>query len=527
MRGTQLLDSKALRCSSCGAPLKDPGSGDLVKCDHCGTVQKLVDARAFLDQIMLQVNAFVRQALPVGIDAAQSSTIDPVARHNLWVTSVGPRLASEYSEYRFQAYNLFSHPLAALPFTITPGSVSSGGSKEAFLFQAKVQGISSLAVDDESKATVAEATGLAVAYAYALNNVGLLQGDKPERYHLLDQNFADAAKALRDVPKLQALAFRFEGLSTLSRGLDHLASARVNDARPLLQQAGTTLGQARQLISTDFDLSVMLQAVDEETSLSRAAGHMAEALSLDPGGLSARSLLSFQAMMGVMARTRASAPALLQRTFAAQDRQEKIMRMTLDARRAQAGQSYLRVAPTQGPLALPFWVVEAPYSFQTGAAWRKHAVEVAEAILLSATFPLDASALSLTDTSGVLTDVFSARERSGLLARMGGRETAVSGGGPVRALIQASGPRPLQGCRVVPPLSTAEDAAIVVQSYIEQSRRADPTLDRQLKLSSPRVTDLVYVPLQPPPPGYPAIPPLAALSPRSVGDGPTLAAIAL
>lgn len=527
MKGPQLLSSTALRCSSCGAPLPDPGASDLVRCDHCGTVQKLVDARAFMDQIMLQVNAFVRQALPVGVDAAGSSTIDPVARHNLWVTSVGPRLSTEYTEYRFKAYNLFSHALSTLPFTLLTGVPPAGDPKEAFLFQAKLQSVSSLAVDEASKATVAESTGLAVAYGYGLNNLGLLQADKPERYHFMDQNFADASKALRDVPKLRALEVRFQGLSYLARGMDLIAQAKVRDARPLFEQAATFLGQAKQLMGTDFDLSVMLQAVDEELSLARAGQFMADGIGLDPAGLSANSLLAYRGFLTTVTWTRAQAPAALQRSFAAVDRSEKLLRMACDVRRAQSGSAFLKVAPTQGPVAVPFWVIEAPYSFQTGAAWRKHAVEVAEAILLAATFPVDPAALSLSDPSRVVTDVFSARERSGLLARVGGRETSVSAGGPVRGFLQASASRPLQGMRVVPPLSTPEDAQVLVQAYIEQSRRADPTLDKQLKLSSPRVTDLVYVPVQPPPPGYPVIPGLQALSPRSVGDPATLMGLSL
>ncbi|MDE1819897.1 MAG: zinc ribbon domain-containing protein [Euryarchaeota archaeon] len=526
MRASQLIETKALRCSSCGAPLRDP-TGDLVSCDHCGTVQKLVDARAFLDQIMLQVNAFVRQALPLGLDASSSTTIDPVARHNLWVSSVGPRLSTEYGEYRFRIYNLLSHTMTTLPFTLAMDLPPGGDPKEAFLFQAKVQSVASLAVDEASRATVAESAGLAVAYAYALNNAALLKGTKPERYHLMGQNFADAALALHGIPRFSSLEARFLGLSRLSDAIDQLSQADVPEARAALEEALPHLSRAKEGMTKDFDLAVMLQAVDEEISLTRAAGSMTEAVALDPRGLSAGSLGAFQGILQLLVQHRSQAPPLWQRTFRAGDRQEKVLAMTLDARRAQANSSTVKVAPLPGPMAVPFWVVEAPYSFQTGAAWRKHAVEVPERLLIAASFPLDAGAMSGQDVAAVLTDVFSARQRSGLMQRLGGKETSISEGGPVQGLLRASTPRPLAGMRVVPPLSTPEDALVLAQTYIDTSRRTDPTLEKQLKLSSPRIVDLVYVPVGPVPPGYPLIPPLGPLSPRSVGDPSALARVAL
>lgn len=517
MQAGDLVGAKALRCASCGAPLKEP-TGDLVTCEHCGTVSKVVDARAFLDQIMLQVNAFVRQSLPIGLDSASTATIDPVARHNLWTTSIGPRLSTEYGEYRFRTYNLLSHPLATLPFTLASDVPEGGDPKQAFLFQEKVRSVASLAVDEASKNTVAETTGLAVAYAYALNNAALLRGNRSERYHLMAKNFADAAAAMQGIPRFVGLEARFQGLSKLSEGLDLLTQAKVTDARRALLDALPPLSRAQQVMNSDFDLAVMLQAVNQELSLARAASCLNEAVGLDPAGVSPASLLAFQAYLGLLAQHRRVGEGLWQRTFRSTDREARLLQLALEARRAQSNAGAVKVAPLPGSVAFPFWVVEAPYSFQTGAAWRKHAVEVAEAVLVASTFPLEPSAMSGSDPSTVVTDIFSARERAGLLQRVGGKETTISAGGPVRGLLQGSAPRPLQGLRVVPPLSTSDDALVLAQAYIDASRKKDPSLDKQLKLSSPRVVDLVYLPLAPVPPGSPLVPALGALSPRSVGD---------
>lgn len=525
----KLIDVRALRCSSCGAPLPEPspGGGDLVSCAHCGTVQKLVDARAFLDQILLQVNAFVRQALPPGLDANVPGVVDPVARHNLWVSNIGPRLSSEYTEFRFRALHLLSRALVVLPFMTESDPAPLGDPKEAYLFQAKAQSVASLAVDEESRALVAEAIALASAYAAALTNLALLRGERPERFHLLERNFADAAKSAQEVPKLQGLAARFGALGALSHALDLVASARARDALPSLEEAKGRLGQARNALGSDFDLAILLQAVDEESSIARATGYLAQALGLDPRGPSPASLLAFRAFLATIAGERRAGLPAFQRTFSAPDRAERLLQMALDARRAQGGQGAVRVAPTAGPWTVPFWVLEVPYTFQTGVAWRKRGVEVPELLLLAATFPLDPPAVTLSDPGRALTDIFSARERSSLMDRVGGKETSISAGGPVRGFLQASAPRPLPPGSVVPAISTPDDALVLVQAYLDHAQRSDPTLGRQLRLSSPRVVDLLYVPLAPPPPGYPAIPALGALSPRSVGDPSVLAPMLL
>ncbi len=64
-------------------------------------------------------------------------------------------------------------------------------------------------------------------------------------------------------------------------------------------------------------------------------------------------------------------------------------------------------------------------------------------------------------------------------------------------------------------------------AYLVQVRQVDGTIDKQLRLSSPRVSGLVYAAGSPTASQANVMPWLGGLSPRSVGDLTTLASIAL
>ncbi len=521
----------ALRCRACTAPLDVTGPEEIIRCPSCGTSQKVVDARAFLDQIMLQVNAWVRQAIPMGMANMATASVDPVARYTVFVNYIKPRLTTEYQEYRFNFLNLLSHPLGVLPFMVERGLPVPNTPANAFLFQAKVQSVAPLAVDQEGQAGIAETAGLATAYAYLLNNAALAADVKPERYHLMSKNFAAAAEALKGVPKYAALVDRFRALADLNTGLDLTMSLKLGEASGPLDKARAGLEAARAKVAQDFDLAIMAQAVDKELSLVRATGSLVRSASLDPSGSAAPAMTAMQRLLGVLGALRDAPYPQWRPRFQDVSHSEEILRYVEDIRAAQRGSSTLRLVPGRGSVLFPFWAVDIPYTFQTGALWRAQGVEVTEAMLVAATFPLDPSAFAGTDPAAVLTDVFTARERSGFfndaLKRASGKETSISGGGPVRDALSRAQMAPAGGVPVVPPLATGPDAAALVQSYLLRVRQLDRTIDKQLRLSSPRVSGLVYAAGSPTATQANVMPWLGGLSPRSVGDLTTLASIAL
>lgn len=515
----------ALRCSSCGAALQPTVSGDLIQCDHCGTTQKVIDARGFVDQVVLQVQAFLRQALPMSVDSGQLANVDPIARHGLFLQSIRPRLDPDSREIRFQTMNLLSHPLVGLPYSRQSPPSGMLDPRQTFVLQAKFQAVSSIPVDAESKTFVAEAQGLAVTCGSLLTNIAFLAGEKPERYHFMARNFAEAAKSLRDFPNLRPISDRLAALSTLCEGLDFLQSGKTSQALEKLTAAQSQLELCVPPTGIDFQLASTLHGLDQDLSLARASTSLASALSLASREDGAAQMVRVRAMVHQIDMARVWVGPDWQ-SMGRVNRAEPILTMFHEMRRAQSGGASVQVVGVEGGLFVPFWCVQVPYSFQTGALWKAKGVAVAETMLVAASFPLENACQTMTGVASVVTDVFGARSQASFRDRVTGRETAISGGEYVRRWVDSAQPSALGGRPAVPPLSTSEDAASLVNLYLRAARARDRAVDEKLRLSSPKVTGLVYVPCYPELGARGVIPGLGALSPHSVGRIDLLSSLA-
>ena len=177
---------------------------------------------------------------------------------------------------------------------------------------------------------------------------------------------------------------------------------------------------------------------------------------------------------------------------------------------------------------VPFWVVELPYTFETGVLWTKRGKEVPELLLVSATFPTDLSSFGAAGVSRPLTDVFSSARIGGslnqLYGRISGKEERITSSGSLRSALQNVAVASVRGQPAVPPLTTAAEALKVVRTYVSAIHIANPGSAAQLRASSPRVVDFLYLPcdLHGPVP----LPWLGALSPASLGDSRILVDLA-
>ena len=520
-----------LRCRSCSAPLTARLTDDIIRCEYCGSSQKLVDARAFYDQILGQVNAWVRQAMPPGVGASVTGITDPVARHMVFMNNIRPRLSTEYSEYRFNCLNLLSRPLMTLPSMTEIGMPVSTDPKSVFLFEAKVRSVQPLAVDDESKMLVGETSGLSIAYGYLLNNVALMADLKPERYFFMKQNYDAAAEALKGLDKFSCIRERMRGLSSLSQALDLLSSLKATDSIPYLKEAGDSLDKAESATSQNMEMGIMLQAIRMERSILNGASYLAQAQIAQPSSDTAGNMVPILNLMGLLNALKMQSPPKWQVRFMESNHHEQILKAVADIRQAQSGGGRIRILTGSGTVLVPFWAIDIPYTFQTGALWKTQGVEVAESILVAATFPVDMNAASGANPQAVLTDVFQARDRKGFfndaMRRVSGNETSISGGGPIREAIRNAQPATPSGVRIIPPLSTPQDAIILAQEYIVRACQMDRTIQNQLRLSAPRCTDLIYAPAVPDMYRPNVMPWLGPLAPSSIGDMNILSTILL
>jgi len=518
------ISNLQLRCGSCGAPYARLAPGEIQICTYCGTAQRTVDARQFLDHFMAQVTAFVRQAVPIGLDVSRSQTIDPVARLSAFNSSIRPRLTTESDQYRFACFNLLSSPLAILPFS--SGLSVPGGTDPATVsvFVAKTKSVSGLAVDDASRELLQRASGLASCYQSLLVASRLANSQQPERYHLIAQNYATASDAIASSGHWPPLALRLAALSAQTRATDLLLTGReLGEARRWLSVADESLSRARTMLSAAPELGYMVTAVDQELSVVRTVGAMLEIAEKSPM-FPPPPTVYVERLVGVLNWLAHNTPGDWGTSFASIGTRELIFVRAAQLRAAQAGCGSVKVVLAGSGTFVPFWVVELPYTFETGVLWAKRGKQVPEILLVAATFATDTASVTGAGSGRVLTDVFSASSGGSVIgayySRVRGRQEKITESGGLAHALQYATVSSMQGLPAIPPFSTEAQALRLVQRYIDGVRYSNPKVASQLRASSPRILDLVYVPcsLNTSPP----VPWLGPLSPISLGNPESL-----
>ncbi len=519
------VSSLPLRCGSCGAPYSRVTGGEIQTCTFCGTSQRTVDARQFLDHFMAQVAAFVRQAVPTGLDASRSQTIDPVARLSAFNSSIRPRLVTESDQYRFACFHLLSSPLAALPFSAGAAVPDSADPAAISVFAAKIQSVSGLAVDEASRELIQRAGGLASCYQSILVASRLANGRQPERFHLIAQSFATAADAIASTGRWPPLAVRLSALSTESRAADALlAGGRMEECTRWLGRATEELERSRTMLATAPELGYMSAAIAQELAVTRTVGAMLEIAQNSPH-VAPPPMVYAERLMGVLNWLSENTPGDWGASFRALRTREEVFRSASQLRAAQAGRGSIKVLTGGSGVYVPFWAVELPYTFETGVLWTKRGKEVPEILLVAATFPTDLASVTGMGSGRVLTDVFSAsgggRSINAYYDRVAGKQAKITDSQGVTSVLRAAAMSPIPGLPAVPPFTTHAEALRLVQRYVDGVRFSNPKIAGQLKASSPRVLDLVYLPASLNAP--PAVPWLGPLSPVSLGNAQSLA----
>jgi hypothetical protein len=469
---------------------------------------------------MAQVTSFVRQAVPPGLDLSASQNVDPVARLAAFNSGIRPRLATEGDQYRISCFRILSSSLAVPPFSPTGGSSAGANPTTVSVFAAQVQSVSGLAVDDSSRELLRRAGGLASCYQSLLVAIRLSSGTQPERLHLVAQNYSTASEAIASTGRWTPLSVRLAGLAKLTQATDLLLTGReVGEARRLLGAAGEDLSRARSLLSTTPDLGYMTTAVDQELAAVRTVGSMVDILENSPA-VAPHPVAYLQRLSGVLDWLSQYTPGEWASSFRSSRVREEVFRRAAELRSAQAGRGTVRAIVAGTGTFVPFWVVELPYTFETGVLWTKHGKEVPETLLLAATFPTDLASLGADGARRVVTDIFAStggnRSLNEYAGRLRGTQQKISESGGLVPALQNATQFSLPGHPALPPFTTQSEAQRLVQTYIEGLRSANPKVANQLRASSPRILDLVYAPcnLEASPP----VPWLGSISPVSLGD---------
>ncbi len=479
-------DMIELRCKYCGAPLdrKDVESDSpYVTCPSCGTTQQRVDAKAYMDQMMAQIKSWIGKAIPGGFSLSQTENVDPIARHNIYMTNIKPVLDVEMNEYRFALNAVMSSPLIVLPFSKGEPAVPQHTSTQAFEFNAKLKSIEPLAVDGVNKESVKDGENLSNAYALIVNNSKLLTDTTPGRFALMATNFRESADAIGRCKGYEPLASRLNALSEVCLASDMILNGDALGCSMKAESAVNQLEDAKKAILSSPKLAMMIRAVDLEITQCRTLKNVTDMVS---SGMTKDPLKSLELINKISSVSYPNDPRW-RTTLERDERTFDLFGFVEEIVSARNGGT-LPICPGSGEILFPFWDVDLRYSFTTGSLFSKKAVEVSEDLLIPATFTVSAEALG-NPRAGV-TDIFSAAPESSIIDRMKGREDSISGGAGIGRLADSAAPNSPGSREIVIPLSTQAEATRLVEYYLELCSKTHS----KLKLSKPSVKRLIFVP---------------------------------
>lgn len=479
-------DMISLRCKYCGAPLEaDDVKGDsaYVTCGSCGTTQQRVDARAYLDQLTGQVISWLNKAIPGGMNMAASSSVDAVARHNIYITNIQPKVDAEFGNYKFGLISMISKVLMVMPFTTSDSVNPTHTSTQIFEFGAKLKGVAPLAVSDETAASLGEASGVTDAYAVLINNTALLKKDEPGRYILMANNFTTAADDLKNVKGYEPAALRFNGLALLCNGCENLCNGNAAEAYGNFEAGVAKLKEAVTSLKGNMKVPVIAPALGVETKMGETLAELASYVN-SMGG-SKEVFDAIQKLSAYRYPTVGEWGYLLQ----AATRMEEILDTMGDAAKARSGTGTIVTAPGDGDILVPFWHIKLNYSFETGSLWKKKSVTVTEHLLVAADFPIDEGCLR--NPREAVTDVFANAGNAKFFDKLSGNQASLSNSSGIDPLVESASATGTSGRAVVVPLSTEKEGEKLAEMYV---KNAASSSQKQLKLSNPDVMGLVYIP---------------------------------
>jgi len=474
-----------LRCKYCGAPLdkKDlESSSPYITCSSCGTSQQRVDAKAYLDQMMGQIQSWISKSLPGGFSMSQSESVDSVARYSIFSNNIRPKIETEFSEYKFAVNTLLSNALMVLPFTTDNSAIPVHTSSKAFEFNAKVKSIEALAVDESSRELVTSAEEMAAAYALLINNTKMMHEDKPGRYILMTNNFTESAQAFRKIKGYGPVGDRLDALAQMCTGCDKLLNGEVMGSVSYFEKGSSMLSSIKEKIGTNLNLGIMYQGIEMEITQAKILTDISMMTSKS-GDDPLKILNIVQRIMSFNYPRTGKWGYLLGN----KDRFNEIFDQLSQVMAAKNGGSLLTTSGS-GQYLVPFWDIDLKYSFQTGAAWAKKSVEVVEDLLVPADFVIDAECLG--NPASALTDIFSIRPERSIISGITGKETSISGSEGIGRLSNSAAQNSPGSRKIVVPLSTKREAEKAVSEYLTSCM----SKDSKLRLSKPYVKSLIYIP---------------------------------
>jgi len=352
------LETTALRCTNCGAPLPKPQPGeDWVRCEYCGFLNKIVDATRYIEKLRMELEKWIRELLPP--TAVSSTVVDIAARHQIFQSIIKPKLLLTRANIRAKYLQYLSNPVSPIP----PPTPPSEDSKQFFEETLRVQAVKDFAVSEEDSKFVYETIVYGSTAGYLINALKALS--KHDVKSAL-KNIEEATAQIPDEPGFTLVKQRLNAVKSILTALDQLynrnTSAAVDIAKASIDQYNLLLEKTGSTAIPEVNrgiLEVEKQVAEAVYHISEAA-HMFFAAGKDPLEI----IKWVEAYTSVFKWLRENYKRPVQ----------DIVETSLNLKKlasARAGSPEVNVAPGKGGFYIPFFTVECRFSFVKGLLLKK------------------------------------------------------------------------------------------------------------------------------------------------------------
>jgi hypothetical protein len=466
---TQSQELKALRCTKCGAPLPaQVAEEEYIKCEYCGYTQKLIDTRDYLDKLRGEIYNWVKTIVPPSVIISQ--TVDPIARHNIFVFNIKPKILGDFTSVKSKLATQLTHPLFILPFYKLAASKFEEP-KKCFENSVRVQSLEPMAIVDEDKSFLDDVISTFETYAYVNNAFELFLNNSDLSY--LIKNFEQATVCLEKLPNKVVEYKRMQGTTEAYRALDSFIKGDLRSAKNFASTAIKLLEEVQKEAGKSSTTAVMIPATTIDISTLKTLDNLIEiGLDLFESGKPPTEILPYlQKYFKIAEEARMK-----------KDKDTKIYEeLSMYLKKivaSKSGAEQIEMLPGDGNILFPFWVVSVTYTFATGALLWKKGREAEDKILIAATVPL---------ASQPVTDVFSST--AGIMDRLAGKETTLTTGFISTLLTQVRKTSVPSKINVIPPLLSKVESEQVAENYLSY---VSQRFGGKIKFGAAQSQNLIY-----------------------------------
>lgn len=456
-----------LRCTNCGAPLPEPKPGDSwVKCEYCGYTNKIVDASKYVEGLKHELEKWIREILPPTV--ITSTTVDVAARYQIFQNLIKPKVSLTRANVRAKYLQQLSQPIT--PFvTLTPAL--SDDSKLYFEEALKIESLKDFAVAEEDQKLLSETLLYENLTAYLANMFRALS--KNDSRAAL-KNCEEALQVVPESPEYSLVKERLRAIHSMLSAINELWSRNTSASITLINNSVSLYNSLLQKVLGKAVPEVNPGILEVEKLCAESLANIIEtAHRLFTAGEDPLKMMEwFEKYIPVFSKLRETHKRPLQDLLEITARVKEIIY-------SKTGLSELSVVRGQGTYYVPYYVVEARFSYVKGFLLKKGAESSIKLMIAGAAPVIEGPVLDVLGVSSgrpVSPDKVEEAPALKFINELLSRKvkTSVS-----------------SRARVVPPLIASVLAEKFADSYI---MNANNYYRGKITFASTSVSELIYIP---------------------------------